>query len=199
MNPKVIGLTGGIGSGKTTVARFFMQKGVPVYIADDEAKKILNEPAVVERIQSVFGDEILDENGLPDRQKLAGVVFGDANKLAALNNIIHPEVSRHFSNWVAAHQDFPYIVKEAAILFESGSYLNCDKIVTVTAPAEERIKRVSERDHSSRELILKRMEHQWTDEQKVAKSDFVIVNDDLQHTEIQVDELIQKLQKLYTL
>ena len=97
----------------------------------------------------------------------------------------------------AAHSDFQYVIKEAAILFESGSYKNCDKVITVTAPVDERVRRVLERDNSSEDMIRQRMQHQWTDEERLAKSDFVIVNDNLQHTEIQVGELIEKLQKLY--
>ena len=197
MNPKIIGLTGGIGSGKTTVAGFFAAKGVPVYIADDEAKKLLYQPAIATKVKDVFGDGVMDNTGLPDRQKLAGVVFADAQKLAVLNSIVHPEVTRHFREWVAAHSDFPYVIKEAAILFESGSYKNCDKVITVTAPVDERVRRVLKRDNSSEDMIMQRMQHQWTDEERLAKSDFVIVNDNLQHTEIQVGELIEKLQKLY--
>lgn len=196
MKPKIIGLTGGIGSGKTTVARLFMQKGVPVYIADDEAKIISSDPETVREIVSFFGDGILGANGAIDRAALADMVFSDPEKLASLNSIIHPKVQRHFEEWVSRNAASPFVIKEAAILFESGSYQQCDKVILVTAPQEERIKRVMLRDSTSREQVLQRMERQWNDEQKRQKSDYVIENDNLQTIDIQVLDLIGVLQRL---
>src|SRR5688572_23849337 len=128
MKTKVIGLSGGIGSGKTTIANYFKSKGIPIYIADDEAKAILFTPAAAKEVKEAFGDEIMTD-GLPDRGKLAAVVFNDANKLQMLNSIIHPKVKEHFENWMGIHKDAPFVIREAAILFESGSYKDCDKII----------------------------------------------------------------------
>ena len=144
--PKIIGLTGGIGSGKTTIAKHIEQLGIPVYIADIEAKKILETKIIIDRISDAFGHDIL-ENQKIDRKKLSKVVFENPEKLKTLNSIIHPEVAKHFKNWVQENQNHQIVVKEAAILFESGSYKNCDKVILVTAPKETRIQRVINRDN----------------------------------------------------
>ncbi len=172
---KIIGLTGGIGSGKTTIAKHFASLGVPVYIADDEAKKLMDNPEIITELKSVFGDEII-ENEKIDRKALAQIVFQNPKKLKKLNSIIHPAVKLHFENWLNSHKNHPIIIKEAAILFESGSYKDCDAIITVTSPLEERINRVMKRDNTSRESILHRINNQWTDEQRISKSDYVISN-----------------------
>ncbi|MFP9113302.1 dephospho-CoA kinase [Flavobacterium sp. RHBU_3] len=192
MKTKVIGLTGGIGSGKTTVAKMFETLGVPVYYADDEAKKILYLPEVVEELITVFGAEIL-QNGQPDRARIAALVFNDKEKLAALNGIIHPKVGEHFSNWAAQHATHPFVIKEAAILFESGSYKLCDAVILVTAPIEERISRVMQRDGTTRDQVLQRMANQWTDEQKKPLSQFIIESSALEATQMQVSEIFNFL------
>src|SRR5687768_5407833 len=116
MKTKVIGLTGGIGSGKTTIANYFKEQGVPLYIADDEAKAILYTPVAIKEVQETFGDGVLTK-GIPDRAKLAALVFNDPEKLKMLNNIIHPKVTEHFREWLAKHRDAKFIIREAAILF----------------------------------------------------------------------------------
>jgi len=189
---KIIGLTGGIGSGKTTVAEYFRASGIPVYIADTEAKKISESAEIVQLIKSAFGTSIFDAENI-NREKLAQLVFNDSEKLATLNKIIHPAVKIHFDNWVKNHQEFPYVIKEAAILFESGSYKDCDIIITVVAPLENRISRVLGRDKTSRENVLKRIDSQWTDDQRVSKSDYVIENISLPETQKQVDKILKKL------
>ena len=189
---KIIGLTGGIGSGKTMVANYMQSLGIPVYIADDEARKIMNTDEVVETVSSAFGKDII-ENKLVNREKLSNLVFNNPDKLQKLNEIIHPLVKKHFDNWLKEHSDFPFVVKEAAILFESGSYKYCDSIIAITSPIETRIQRVLERDKSSREDILKRMQNQWTDEQRIAKSDFVIDNTSVKETYKQTDEILNLL------
>lgn len=189
---KIIGLTGGIGSGKTTVAKLFMEAGVPVYIADDEAKKLTDLPEITKQIENVFGSAVF-ENGKINRQKLAAIVFNEAELLKKLNAIIHPAVKKHFENWISQHSDFPIVIKEAAILFESGSYMDCDLIITVTAPLEIRLERVLKRDETTREDILKRIQNQWTDEERISKSDFVIENSDFDSTKKQVKDLLKKL------
>jgi dephospho-CoA kinase len=190
---KIIGLTGGMGSGKTTVANIFREFGVPVYIADVEARSISETDAVRNEIVRIFGSEIT-ENDKIDRQKLAEIVFGDKRKLQELNNIIHPAVRVHFLNWVKVHSNFPFVIKEAAILFESGSDADCDAVITVTAPLERRIERIKKRDRIDVDEIDKRLENQWTDGQRMAKSTFVIRNEDIVETRRQVSEILKKLQ-----
>ncbi len=189
---KIIGLTGGIGSGKTTVAKLFMDSGIPVYIADDEAKKLTDLPEIIEQIKNVFGTTVF-ENGKINRQKLAAIVFNEPELLKKLNAIIHPAVKKHFENWVSNQHEAPFVLKETAILFESGSYTDCDLIITVTAPLEIRLQRVLERDQTTRENILKRIQNQWTDEARISKSDFIIENLDLNSTKKQVADLLKKL------
>jgi dephospho-CoA kinase len=178
MRTKIIGLTGGIGSGKTTIANYFESLGVPVYIADEEAKKILFTPDVVAEVSMAFGSDILT-GGLPDRAKLASVVFNTTEKLEALNAIIHPRVRKHFREWISGHKGKKFIIRETAILFESNSYKDCDKIILITAPLETKIERVMHRDGISRDMVLKRMAAQWDDGKKEALSDFIINNTDI--------------------
>lgn len=178
---KKIGITGGIGSGKTTVARVFEQLGIPVYHADYWAKEIMNtEPLVIERLKELFGKDIYDNAGKANRKRIAELVFADKNKLNELNSIIHPAVWLHGENWLKQHAGKPYILKEAAILFESGGNKDMDKVIMVSAPIEIRLERVMKRDNATREEVTARMANQWPDEQKIALSDFVIVNDDRQ-------------------
>ncbi len=192
---KIIGLTGGIGSGKTTVAHFFNEQGVPVYIADTAAKKIMTQEDVIHKVVTVFGKEIIDD-GQINRKKLADIVFENPEKLKQLNKIIHPAVSLDFENWVKKHHQSAFVIKEAAILFESGSYVYCDKIITVTAPLEVRIQRVMQRDNLSRDDVLSRMAMQWDDSDKIAKSDFVIENIDFKETKKQISKILKVLYKL---
>lgn len=189
---KIIGLTGGIGSGKSSIAQHIESLGVPVYIADIEAKKILETDVVIAKVVALFGEDILDKEKI-DKKKIAALVFQDPEKLRKYNNIIHPEVFLHFQNWVKQHENLPLVVKEAAILFESGSYKDCDKIILVTAPKETRIKRVMKRDGVSREAVEQRMAHQWDDEKKKALSDFVIENIDLAKAKESAENIISVL------
>lgn len=189
---KIIGLTGGIGSGKTKVADYLTQKGIPVYIADVEAKKILDKPDVIQKITDEIGGITLVE-GKIDRKSLANTVFNNPEKLQKLNNIIHPEVQKHFTDWVTIHKSYPIVVKEAAILFESGSYKQCDAVITITAPVEERIKRVMKRDNVSYEDVLRRMENQWTDEERVKFSDYAIENVNFNQTKKHLDKILKEL------
>jgi dephospho-CoA kinase len=189
---KIIGLTGGIGSGKTTVAKMFMALGVPVYFADDAAKEIMATIEVQKKLQSVFGDAII-ENGVLNRKELSKIVFNNTEQLQKLNGIVHPLVQLHFENWLKKHKQSPFIIKEAAILFESGSYKNCNAIITVTAPLEERIRRVGQRDTASKEAILQRINSQCTDEEKILESDYVIQNIDLKDTQRQVENIFKIL------
>lgn len=189
---KIIGLTGGIGSGKTTIANEFQALGVPVYIADDEARKLMQSTEVIKAIKTIFGDTVFDDDKL-NREKLAQIVFNDPEKLAQLNTIVHPAVKKHFSEWILNHKDAPFIIYEAAILFESGSYKKCDLIITVTAPIEIRIQRVMERDKTTREQVLKRINMQWNDEKRILKSDFVIKNTNIEETKSEIVKILKIL------
>ena len=189
---KIIGLTGGIGSGKTTVANHFMAAGIPVYIADDEARKIMQSDEIIAEIKKTFGETVFDD-GILNREKLSGVVFNDAEKLKLLNAIIHPAVKKHFSNWISNFKSFAYIIYEAAILFESGSYKDCDVIITVTAPLELRIQRVMQRDKTTRENVLRRINMQWNDDQRIEKSEYVIENKTLETTKSSTDKILKIL------
>ncbi|WP_424494360.1 dephospho-CoA kinase [Salinimicrobium sp. GXAS 041] len=191
---KVVGLTGGIGSGKTTVAGFFAELGVPVYIADKEARKLQNESKEVkEQIIAIFGTQAYRENTL-DRKYISGKVFSDPEMLEELNNIIHPQVAAHFGNW-KEKQAAPYVIYEAAILFEKGGYKKCDFSILVVADRAERIKRVQERDKSQIFEIEARMNNQWPDEKKLKLADFIIENKDLSNTQKEVRKIHQNLLK----
>ena len=185
---KVVGLTGGIGSGKSTIARLFAALGIAVYDSDTEAKKLINTSAEIKkRIVEVFGAEAYAE-GVYNRTYIADIVFRNPDKLAVLNSIVHPVLADDFNQWVAL-QTSPYVIKEAAILFESGSYKNCDFIITVTAPEALRISRCMSRDGSTEAQVRARMAQQWTDAQRIALSDAVIENINLEETEKRVREL----------
>ena len=185
---KIIGLTGGIGSGKTTIAHHFHSLGVPIYIADDAAKEVMQEKSIIESLKYSFGDSIFEGEQL-NRGALASIVFNDSDKLAQLNSIVHPVVRAHFDNWIQNHQSAIYIIYEAAILFESGNYKKCDQVICVTAPLDIRIQRILGRDDTDLEAIQKRINSQWTDEQRINKSDYIIENIDLALAKLKVEEI----------
>lgn len=184
----VVGLTGGIGSGKSTVAKMFQKHGVAVYIADDEAKKMMNENLFVKKqIIELLGKDSYKDEKL-NRGYIADIVFKDKVKLNQLNAIVHPEVAKHFNHW-KKEQKGSYVLKEAAILFENEGYKQCDYTILVSAPIEIRIERVLKRDNTSKEDILYRMNNQWEDAKKIVLADFVINNNNLEDTENQVNEI----------
>ncbi|WP_344929572.1 dephospho-CoA kinase [Aquimarina addita] len=185
---KVVGLTGGIGSGKSTIANMFSKLGVPVYIADDEAKKIMNEDETVKNeISKLLGEESYIEGKL-NRPFVATAVFNKKSLLTALNSIVHPAVKLHFDNW-KHKQKAPYVIKEVAILFENGGHKQYDYTILVTAPKEIRIQRVLQRDHITREQILARMNNQWEDSKKVPLANYVLKNDKLEDIWLQVNKI----------
>ena len=191
---KVLGLTGGIGSGKTTVAGFFRELGVPVYIADTEAKQLMvNNEEVRQAIIELFGKEAYIDGEL-NRKFIATKVFKDKELLEKLNAVVHPAVAMDFVNWKKA-QDAPYVVYEAAILFEKGGYKKCDYNLLITAPFERKVERLQQRDSSSLEEIEARMNNQWDDEKKAKLADFVIENNELFKTREAVHQLHQTLLK----
>ena len=189
---KIIGLTGGIGSGKTTIAKYIASLGIPVYIADDEAKKILELPETIHAIKQIFGIDVFDVEKL-SKDKLAKIVFNNPENLNQLNQIVHPAVKQDFNNWLERHKQFPIVVKEAAILFESGSYKDCDAIITVVAPLDIRIQRVIDRDKTNVKNVMDRIKNQWTDEMRISKSDYVVDNVDINKAMSQMDEILKKM------
>ena len=189
---KIIGLTGGMGSGKTTIANHLNSLGIPVYNSDYQAKKILNLPETVESLKLVFGDVIFT-NELLDKEKLSKIVFKNPEQLKLLNQIIHPAVKVDFENWLKANKNSPLVIKEAAILFESGSYKNCDVIISVSAPQEIRIQRVIARDQLTYDEVMFRINNQWTDEMRNEKSDYVIDNQDIDKALVQAEFVINNL------
>lgn len=189
---KIIGLTGGIGSGKTTIANHLKSLGIPVYNSDDQAKKILYLPETIDFLKSAFGNVVFT-NELFDKDKLAKLVFNNPEQLKLLNQIIHPAVKVDFENWLKTNKNSPLIIKEAAILFESGSYKDCDVIISISAPQEIRIKRVIERDHLTYEEVMSRINNQWTDEMRNKKSDYVIDNQDIGKAFTQAEDVINIL------
>ncbi|MBT8287371.1 MAG: dephospho-CoA kinase [Flavobacteriaceae bacterium] len=188
----VVGLTGGIGSGKSTVAKFFNEFGIPTYESDKEAKALMNRSKVIRRkLIDLFGKRAYGRDGL-NRTFIAGKIFGDKTLLDKMNAIVHPKVRSHFKRWLGK-QVSAYVIKEAAILFESGADVDCDYIITVTSSKADRIKRVMERDNSSKERVQSIMDNQWTDDMRIARSDFIIQNSDLEKTREQVQLLHQEI------
>ena len=190
-----VGLTGGIGSGKTTVANYFIELGVPVYFADDEAKKLMNTSTYIKNMLTREFGEKTYENGELNRKYLASIVFHDTSKLNIINGIVHPAVAKHFTKWLKK-QKTNYIIQENAILFENKTSSIFDYIITVTAPIDVKIERILKRDTSSKNDILSRMKNQWDDNRKIGLSDFVIHNIDLADTREQVGQIHKKLLKI---
>jgi dephospho-CoA kinase len=191
---KIVGLTGGIGSGKTTVANYFKELGIPVYIADVEAKLLMKRSKVIIRkLIQLFGSETYYKGEL-NKPFIANKIFNDPVLLEKMNTIVHPKVASHFKRWLK-RQDAPYVIKEAAIIFENNTYTSLDYIITVIAPERTRINRVIERDGSSEERVKAIVKNQWSDAEKVKLSDFVIENIELADTKNQVINIHQKILK----
>jgi dephospho-CoA kinase len=180
--PLQIGITGGIGSGKSTVCRIFQTFGTPVYDADSHAKNLMTTDGIlVSAITKEFGDLAFNADGSLNRQYLAENVFHDQKKLDKLNSLVHPRVKLHYEHWVTEHGEFPYVLKEAALLFEANSHKGLDKVIVVSAPEELRISRVLKRDaHRSVEQIKGIVEKQMPEDKKLEQADYIIVNDDSQ-------------------
>jgi dephospho-CoA kinase len=190
-----VGLTGGIGSGKTLVCCVLEKLGVPVYYADLEARRLMNSNTELKTgILRLFGEEAYSEEGL-NRAHLAKSVFGDEKQLSRLNALVHPAVRDDFNNWAESQSRSFYVVEEAAILFESGASREMDLSVLVFAPEEIRIRRVMERDASTRKVVLERMKHQISEEEKKKLADFIITNDGTVMLLPQVIELHKRILK----
>ena len=193
-----VGLTGGIGSGKTTIANLFaLHFSIPIYIADTKAKELVaNNKQLQQEIVTLLGEEAFVE-GRYNTAFVAQEVFSNKDKLDKLNAIIHPYVQQDFLQWKQSQQA-PYVIKEAAILFESGSYRDCDFIIMVTAPLEERIERVMLRDKIDRETVEKRIKNQWNDEKKIELSTFVIENREIDKNLDKIEIIHSKIVKMTT-
>lgn len=173
-----VGITGGIGSGKTTVCRLFELLGAPVYYADERARYLMHhDVAVRSAIVDAFGAEAYTPSGELDRAYLAQLAFADPQQLQALNAIVHPAVAEDEARWQVAQEGVPYTLKEAAILFESGSYKNVDRVIVVYAPRELRLARAMQRDGASAEAIEARMAKQMPEEEKLQHADYIVHND----------------------
>lgn len=176
---KRIGLTGNIGTGKSTVARVFETLKVPVYHADLKARVMLEAAEVIVQIEKLFGKQVLDSRHQVDRKALAAIVFKDKDKLSALNNLIHPLVEADFNQWCSLHKEKEYILQEAAILFESGFDRLFDANILITAPEELCIARVMDRDKLSREMVIERIQNQWPQEKKLKLAQYEVINDEV--------------------
>ncbi len=188
-----LGITGGIGSGKSTVSDIFKLIGIPVYIADIESKRLTATSSIIKtKLIELFGEHLYDGDTL-NKQLLASYIFNDKEKLAAVNSIIHPEVFKHFSEWVELHHKKSIIAAESAILYESGMDRFIDRIVMVYTPIEERISRVMKRDNISRDKVLERISSQIPDEEKAKHADFVIYNDETRSLIQQCQAIIDKV------
>jgi dephospho-CoA kinase len=190
-----IGITGNIGSGKTTVCKVFEVLGIPVFYADDEAKKVMvNDTILIDGIKQAFGDVSYFEDGTLNRKHISGIVFNDPLQLKKLNSLVHPAVFRAFDNWIIKiDSNVPYVLKEAAILFESGSHKDCDRTIIVSAPLETRLQRVTRRDGITAEEATKRDARQFAENVKRGMADDIILNDD---TELVIPQVLQ-LHNLY--
>ena len=185
----LVGLTGGIGSGKSTVINYFKELGITCYQADDEAKKLMNsDKGLIKKIKNSFGDSIYINSKL-DRKKLSTIVFTDKQKLELLNSIVHPYVNRHFENYCKGLEDI-YIIKEVAIIFEIGTQNKFDKIILVRAPKEDRVKRIIKRDKCNRQDAINRINNQVADDDKIDQCDFIIDN-------INLEEMSNKVLKIH--
>ena len=191
----IVGLTGGIGSGKSTVGAMFQKLGVPLYNSDLEAKNLMTRSKKIKKdIETLLGKESYLEGEL-NREYIAKIVFKDKKLLQGLNNIVHPAVRRHFKSW-CKRQNAPYVIQEAAIIFENGTKELYDKIILVTSPRDIRIQRVVDRDGITAEAEIQRIDNQWPDSEKEKFSDFIIENIGLEATEREVSRIHHKLLKI---
>jgi dephospho-CoA kinase len=188
--PLQIGITGGIGSGKSLICKIFSCLGIPIYDADSRAKSIMTTDGIlVEQIKKEFGSLSYYEDGRLNREYLSSAVFNDADKLKRLNELVHPRVGADSEKWVEENAAHPYLLREAALLFESGSFKKLDKVIVVTAPEALRVKRVLQRDKQRTEQeVIAIIHNQMTEEEKVKRADFVIHNDE---TELVVPQVLK--------
>ena len=192
-----VGVTGGIGSGKTTVCKVFELLGIPVFYADDVAKSIMHTDQVLKTdILNTFGESAYTKEGTLNRSYISSLVFNNKLELEKLNSLVHPAVFRAFDNWLLEQKDAPYVIKEAALLYESDSYKMCDESILVIAPTETKISRVKVRDGFSDEDVKLRMNRQFSDEIKIKFADHILNNDEKQ---LLIPKIIQLHQQFLTI
>ena len=192
----ILGITGGIGSGKSLVASILERSGTPVYLADDRAKSLMiTDPSIISGVTDLFGEEAYFEDGQLNRAHLSKLAFGNPEILKKLNAVVHPATGKDFVQWVDQKKQEGYLLvaKEAAILFESAAYLACDKVATVYAPQNIRVQRVVARDNTTAKEVHKRIKRQWPEWKKIRKSDFLIINDGRHHLIPQVLDMQKEL------
>lgn len=196
--PLQVGITGGIGSGKSLVSKIFACFGTPVYDADSRARSLMTSDSIlINQIKQNFGEQSYFNNGSLNRDYLSKTVFNDPAKLAALNGLVHPAVARDYARWSEENNAHPYLLKEAALLFEAGSYKTLDKIIVVQAPEELRIARVQKRDpHRDVQKIKDIIRNQMSEDEKLKRADFIVTNDESALVIPQVLALHQKFLKL---
>lgn len=194
-----IGITGGIGSGKSYVCRIFEGLGYKIYYADQQAKSLMyTDEQLVAEVKDLLGERAYTSDGQLDRAYVGSIVFNDPDKLKALNALVHPAVGRDFYRWYAEiPEDYPhaFVLKEAAIMYESGSYKDADAVITVYAPKAVRLQRVLDREEISEEAVLARMAQQWPESEKMKRADYTIINDGKHHLLPQIREIIKKYSK----
>ncbi len=189
----LIGLTGGIGSGKTTVSKLFETMGCAIYNSDERAKELYFVPVVKEAVTKLLGQEAYLSHKQINTAYISQKVFTDTNILHALNAIIHPAVKQDFIQFQMTHRSHRFIIKESALLFETGIYKELDKTILVTAPSEIKIERVMQRNNIPKEEVEKRMKAQWTDEKKISLANYIIINDSKSALIPQVNTILQNL------
>ena len=189
---KIVGLTGGIGSGKSTLMQWFQKQGVPCFESDAVGRKLLDTD-LREAASEAFGAELYLQTGSLDRKALAEKVFANPAALAKLNQIVHPAVAIVFEDFKKQHANAPFVINEAAILFETGGYKNYDVVILVTAPKSDRIERIINRDGSTKAEVIKRMKNQWEDERKRKLADYVIENSTIKSAQKQAAQILEKL------
>jgi dephospho-CoA kinase len=188
-----LGITGGIGSGKSTISEVLKLLCIPVYIADIESKKLTETSSVIrEKLIAFLGADLYQNNQL-NKKLLASIIFNDKTKLAKVNSIIHPEVDKHYTEWVNNHKDYKIVGLETAILYESNMVRLTDKALVVYTPLEDRIRRTMLRDGSTREQVIERINNQMPDEEKIKLADFIIYNNEKQSIIEQTEKIITKL------
>mgnify|MGYP003683525081 CR=1 FL=1 len=186
-----VGITGGIGSGKTTICNLFKNLGVPIFSSDIEGRIILNEDEEVRaEIVKTYGKDMFFSDGTLDRARMVTLIFSDPKALEHVSSLVHPKVQKRFEKWCAKNVGRPYVIKEAAILFESGHYHDLDKIINVFAPKEVRLERVISRDKTIKEDVMKRMRFQYSDEERNQLADFIIMNEN-------IDDLMPQVMALH--
>ena len=190
-----IGLTGGIGTGKSVVAGIFSGMGIPIFFADQEAKKAYSDLEVLQKIKVLFGESIFDNQNV-NFIKLSNLIFSNKIELEKLNDIIHPFVLQKFENWITENSSAPYVIMESAILYETGYDTMFDKMIAVTAPTELCIERVMQRDGIDRDMVLKRMSNQFPNETKVDRADYCIQNNSLELIAPQVADIHKSILSL---